>query len=100
MKKTLIAGGLMLFIFSCSTRTQGTASTGKPVYKLTEQQFAAAKNLFETRCGKCHDLPKPEDHTAEKWKPIMDQMAPKAKLTDEEKNWVLAYVSTNAKKQN
>lgn len=27
----------------------------------------------------------------------MDQMAPKAKLTDEEKNWVLAYVSTNAK---
>lgn len=37
----------MLFIFSCSTRTQGTASTEKPVYKLTDQQFAIAKNLLK-----------------------------------------------------
>ena len=47
MKKVIIAGGLVLFIFSCSTRTQGTASTEKPVYKLTDQQFATAKNLLK-----------------------------------------------------
>ncbi|MCL1677072.1 c-type cytochrome [Elizabethkingia meningoseptica] len=100
MRKIIVVAGVTFFIISCGTRSKTVASTDKPSFKLTEQQLATATELFNTRCGKCHDLPKPEDHTAEQWKPIMDQMAPKAKLTDEEKNWVLAYVSANAKKQN
>ena len=96
MKKAIIAGGLMLFIFSCSTRTQGTASTVKPVYKLTEQQFATAKNLLKPDvvnvmiCQNLRIIPRRNGSLL--WIRYL-----KAKLTDEEKNWVLAYVSTNAK---
>jgi len=54
--------------------------------------------LYNLRCGGCHGLPTPSDFTVEDWKPIMAAMAPRAKLTAEETNWVLAYVNANAKK--
>lgn len=53
---------------------------------------------FNAKCGKCHGLKPAADYTADRWASIMAVMAPKARLTDAEKDNVMAYVRANAKK--
>jgi mono/diheme cytochrome c family protein len=58
----------------------------------------AGQTTYNTKCGKCHGLKVVNDYTADRWISIMQVMAPKAHLTDAEKDNVLAYVKVNAKK--
>jgi cytochrome c5 len=59
--------------------------------------IAQGKTVFETKCGKCHNLKRTIDYTADRWDGILKQMAPKAKLTQEETEQVAAYVKSNSK---
>lgn len=99
MKKYLFTTAFVLaLVYSCTS--QSTSKNAVKVNNLgvSKEQLATGAELYSARCGKCHDLPTITDFSAKEWQAIMDRMAPKAKLTDEEKNWVLAYVSSNAKK--
>lgn len=102
MKKYLYSLCLVgAIVYSCKTQqtTTTTTETSTITANLTkEEMLKRGEDLYNLRCGKCHDLPKPSDFTVEDWKPIMASMAPKAKLNPEETNWVLAYVNANAKK--
>lgn len=60
---------------------------------------ASGKMIYEAKCGRCHDLPKPASYSYRRWSYIMDEMAPKAKLNDSEKTMVLTYVQDNAKQE-
>jgi cytochrome c2 len=55
------------------------------------------KSVFREKCAKCHSYKLPETRTAEKWPGIMDRMARKAKLTADQKDAVLAFVTKHAK---
>ena len=72
--------------------------TPSPVVEDANSMVAVGKTLFDGNCGKCHAFKKPELFTATNWAAIMDRMAPKARLNDDEKMQVLAYVQHNAKK--
>ena len=102
MKKYLYSLALVgAIVYSCTTQqtTKTSAETSTVVANISkEEMLKKGADLFNLRCGKCHDLPAPSEFTATDWKPIMERMAPKAKLTAEETNWVLAYVNANAKK--
>jgi len=54
------------------------------------------KTIFINRCGRCHDLPKPDQYTAQRWEAILSYMIPRAKLTDEQGVHVTAYLTANA----
>ena len=84
-------------IYSCSTKTATSTATTSTI-DTSSESVANGKTTFDAKCGKCHGLPDTGDHTAEQWKKIVAKMAPKAKLTPEETNWVLAYTVVNAKK--
>lgn len=87
------------FIYSCSTRTTSPSVISTTTVTLSKaEMMQKGQDIFTQRCGRCHDLPKPSEFTEPEWKPIMERMAPKAKLTPEENNWVLAYVNANSKK--
>ena len=64
----------------------------------TASPEVAGQSTFNAKCGKCHGLKPASDYTADRWVSIMQVMAPKARLTDTEKDNVLAYVKANAKK--
>lgn len=99
MKKYLFTSALILaVIYSCTSQSITKNPVENNSFGVSKEHLAKAAELYNTRCGKCHDLPATKDYSIDEWRPIIDAMAPKAKLTDEEKNWVLAYVSTNAKK--
>lgn len=102
MKKYIYSLCLLgVIVYSCKTQqtTSPTSETNSVIANLSnEEMMKKGEDLFNLRCGRCHGLPTPSEHTVADWKPIMDAMAPKAKLTPEETNWVLAYVNANAKK--
>ena len=103
MKK--VTAGLMLLVFmaACTKKVTPTVSkTDTPSSSVSPMVNpgdwgASGKMIFEAKCGRCHDLPKPATYTYRRWSSIMDEMAPKAKLNDSEKTMVLTYVLDNAK---
>jgi nitrate/TMAO reductase-like tetraheme cytochrome c subunit len=76
---------------SQSARTDAKTSTTK-----SPEQLGQA--TYSTKCGNCHGLKVTTDYTASRWATVMQVMAIKANLTEEEKQNVLAYVNANAKK--
>ncbi|HLP55220.1 MAG TPA: cytochrome c [Fluviicola sp.] len=57
----------------------------------------AGESLFNQHCGRCHDLPKVEDYSADRWDRIVPSMAKKSKLTPEQEASVMTYVKESLK---
>ncbi|WP_374442185.1 cytochrome c [Epilithonimonas sp.] len=103
MKKYILSFCVIgAIVYSCKTQsapaTPPTPETPSTRVATSSDAVKQGQVLYAQRCARCHDLPAPSEFTASDWKPIMERMAPKAKLTAEETNWVLAYVNANAKK--
>ena len=58
----------------------------------------AGQQTYNAKCGSCHGLKVTTNYTSERWASILAIMAPKANLTEDEKNNVYAYVKENSKK--
>lgn len=56
-------------------------------------QLQQGRELYLNKCGKCHELFSPNKYNKTNWTKWVDRMAPKAKLTADEKAKVLAYVT-------
>lgn len=85
---------------SGTSENTGTFGTKvEPKEKTAElSALMAGQVTYNAKCGSCHGLKVTTDFTAERWASIMAVMAPRAKLTDIEKENVYAYVKANAKK--
>ena len=83
---SIIAG---LCVISCTPKSVPTAETGES--GLSDKRIQG-KTIFENSCGTCHDLPNPTAFSSVQWVGIMNAMAPKAKLTDEQHQLVYDYV--------
>ena len=81
---------------------ENTGTTGTKIApKETTPEASAAiagQSIYNSKCGRCHGLKVTTDYTADRWASILAVMAPKANLTDAEKENVYAYVKANAKK--
>ena len=65
--------------------------------KMESPEVIAGKEIYTSKCTRCHG-PKPVDNwTVAEWVPIIDRMAPKARLEATEKSNVTAYVNFYAK---
>lgn len=89
---------MVLIIAACSRKMTPAKTEQSPSTSSEESAIAAGKTLYENRCGTCHGLKKVERWSVTEWEHIMQSMAPKAKLTDVERQQVTAYVNANAKK--
>lgn len=52
------------------------------------------RKLFVQKCSGCHNLPMPSKHSNEQWPKLIDEMAKKAKLNEEQKQLILRYLVT------
>lgn len=92
MKKIIaIATFTGILLASCTPKTSATTAPVSAAQS-TAEQIAQGKTIFENSCGRCHKLPDPTSHTSVQWVGIMNSMAPKAKLTDEQHQWVYDYI--------
>ena len=105
MKRILSVSVLSIFVLlfgACSTKTTPTKTTietkensDKNYTVVLNSSFG--KEIYESKCGSCHDLNKPSDYTFKQWNPIIDRMAKKADLDYLQKQNVLGYLKDNAK---
>jgi cytochrome c5 len=56
-------------------------------------ELIKGRALYVVSCSSCHALYLPEKFTKAEWKKNVDEMAPKAKITDREKQLILTYVT-------
>ncbi|WP_345253175.1 hypothetical protein [Flaviaesturariibacter amylovorans] len=111
MKQLLFSAALAATVLACSPKTQpaatntsGTPSSGTstasttPAAPAANSLVTAGHQVYNAKCGRCHNLKDPANYTAERWEPILQKMAPMAKLSADETSQVRAYVQANAKK--
>jgi cytochrome c5 len=76
---------VIIFLSACSgSSNNSTAGT---------TNFPEGKDLYVSKCTSCHKAYEPELHTKDEWRKILDEMGSKAKLTDNEKQLILNYLS-------
>jgi mono/diheme cytochrome c family protein len=62
--------------------------------KITAETLAEGKSLYGMNCAKCHNLYDAKDFTAEEWTPIVLRMQKKARISDEQREKIYAYLTT------
>jgi cytochrome c5 len=102
MKKIIVIGILSLVVIACSQKTAGTIAATEVAVKtesatVSHEAYLAGKTIYDAKCGRCHKLHDPERGNMTQWDKWLDRMAPKAKLTDDEKLQVRNFISVNAK---
>ncbi len=58
----------------------------------TRQSLERGRDLYVARCSGCHTLFAPAAYPAARWRQVLGQMAPRARLTGEESELVLHYL--------
>jgi len=92
MKKFItISSFTAVLLVSCAPKVS-TSAAPIALATSTADQIAQGKTIFENSCGSCHKLPDPAAYTSIEWVGIMNSMAPKAKLNDEQHQWVYDYI--------
>ena len=104
MKKVLVLSVLIVFIAAaCHKKAAPTTAVPADPNAATAAapdpaMVEAGKNVYATKCTKCHAAKVVENYTAERWTGILKSMIPKAKLDDTESAQVTAFVMAGAKK--
>lgn len=96
MKTKLIAiASVFTLTIACSPKIQlpSEDKLPPPPEIPMSPELVEGKTLFLNNCAKCHDLYSPEDFNAEQWKPIMLRMQKEAKISDEEREKIYAYLT-------
>lgn len=105
MKKVVLIAALAIcasVLYQCKSTQKTAAATPTPENTLaaaqkrwpdaTAQQIAEGQTIYTTKCIRCHSAKSVDSEPEEEWGPIMDRMAPKAKLTAQENENVKRYV--------
>ncbi len=61
---------------------------------ITPESLAEGKSLYGMNCAKCHELFDPKSYSAEEWTPIVLRMQKKARISDEHREKIYAYLTT------
>lgn len=61
---------------------------------ITPETLAEGKSLYGMNCAKCHELFDPKSYSAEQWRPIVLSMQKKARISDEHREKIYAYLTT------
>ncbi len=99
-KQTVCSGiGAIWLLALCSCQTtsvpvvtpaMAAVGTGKVA---TVTSLQNGRSILTTRCIACHGVQPLGKYSNEQWKGYVDTMAPRAKLSESEKQDLLAYIS-------
>lgn len=92
--KSISIALLLIILAACTTTKLYTPSASNENKRITASvdELKKGYELYTTRCNKCHGLKSPDSRNAEQWTKVLASMAPKAKLTAEEKDLVYKYL--------
>jgi mono/diheme cytochrome c family protein len=59
-------------------------------------ELSRGRDLLRSHCAACHQVPAPRSHAAVAWPGLVDKMAERAHLNDEERELIVRYLVTMA----
>ena len=87
-----LLAGVTIIVAACSTAlyipVKSQSTTGKGYEELLE-----GREIYINKCGACHSLIIPEKYNANDWNKWVEIMGPKAKMSAEEMNIVVKYLT-------
>lgn len=99
---------IVAFLFSCNRKKVLDATTNKnqEIIKSdgienkesTTIEIEHGKLIHQTKCNRCHIAHNPDSFDTTEWAFWVNKMAPKAKLTEDEKTQLENYLFANSKK--
>ena len=105
MRSAIIIIGVTIVLMACQKKSLPVISERmtEPTIPLSEtvntiSNPEAGRIVFANRCSRCHGLPETNLYTTTRWGTILELMAPRARLSKNEKQDVMAYVTAHAKK--
>jgi hypothetical protein len=85
---------IAFLIYSCGSQLYYPASKDTSL----QQQLISGRKLYVRSCSGCHNLFLPKQFTAEAWDYIIKaEMQERAKITDEERQLILQYLTSYPK---
>jgi len=60
--------------------------------ELTTENLKKGRDLYVNNCSSCHQLYLPQKYDNSKWQKNLDEMQPKAKITDDQKLLIYNYL--------
>ena len=95
MKKPISYCCLFLVLLACSSQLYIPAESSATVSFV---DLKKGRELYVNNCASCHQLYTPNKFSEKEWTENLNEMQPKAKITDEEKQLIYQYI-TNAPRQ-
>jgi cytochrome c2 len=97
MKNNILLAAFSILFFSACTSSaskyyEPTAANAEKA-NLPLETLIAGRTIYMERCGECHNLYKPSRYTAEEWPKYVNKMQGKAKITDDQKMNIIAYLT-------
>jgi mono/diheme cytochrome c family protein len=91
--KRLFFASLILAGVACTSQLYipGEKNVDK-VEKATLAELQQGHDLYVSNCGNCHKLYKPSSQSNVGWKKILNSMAPKAKLNNDQSYLIYRYL--------
>jgi hypothetical protein len=78
----------LCFLISCTVQLYKPHAENA----VLQQELVNGRKLYVAHCGNCHNLYLPKTYSAVNWKKNLDEMAVKAKITDQQKQLILQYL--------
>jgi hypothetical protein len=100
MKKYIrlfLAAAVSLIFWQCSSSIYQPSATNVPA-GVTYDQLVKGRELYVDNCAKCHGLHKPQEFDEAGWNQVMDKMQPKAKINNDQRALIMAYLTHYPKK--
>jgi hypothetical protein len=60
------------------------------------EELQAGRSAYVSNCAGCHHLHRPEEYAPAEWPGLVAKMAPRAKLSAEEKRLIASYLSATS----
>ncbi len=89
--KLLAIASVFVLVSACSPKISQPEAPKTQEAPLSPE-LAEGKMLYENNCAKCHQLYDAKSFSKEQWTPIMLKMQKKAKISDEEREKIYAYL--------
>lgn len=83
-------------LFSCATELYLPT---KAIEKIPLEDLKKGRILYVNNCGSCHKLELPNKYTDTQWKANLNEMQPKAAITNAEKQLIFDYLVNAPKKK-